>query len=187
MSVPSARWLQARRAEYTAAVEIPRPRAPATRNERIAGRILSSAVALTATYFFVLLYDMVSPVVFAAVDTGGEAPTRTTTRRSAAGSLIMIVLAGGWAYAVWVSFRYVWSHRFGTVYSRAAMAFAVALGGGSVVQAVFALLVALEVEQGSLTPALITVPVLMGAAAAAFLLGRFLRRRSQQSNESRNV
>ena len=168
-------------------VEIPRPRAPATRNERIAGRILSSLVALTTTYFFVLLYDMVSPVVFAAVDTGGEPATRSTTRRSAAGSLIMIVLAGGWAYAVWVSFRYVWSHRFGTVYSRAAMAFGVALGGGSVVQAVFALLVALEVEQGSLTPALITVPVLVVAAAAAFVLGRFLRGRAQQSNESRSV
>ena len=62
-----------------------------------------------------------------------------------------------------------------------------ALGGGSVVQAVFALLVALEVEQGSLTPALVTVPVLMVAAAAAFVLGRFLRRRAQQSNESRSV
>ena len=49
----------------------------------------------------------------------------------------MIVLAGGWAYA------------------------GVALGGGSVVQAVFVVLVAPEVEQGSLTPALITVPVLM--------------------------
>ena len=168
-------------------MEIPRPRAPATRNERIAGRILSSAVALTTTYFFVLLYDMVSPVVFAAVDTGTEAPTRTTTRRSAAGSLIMIVLAGGWAYAVWVSFRYVWSHRFGTVYSRAAMALGVALGGGSVVQAVFALLVALEVEAGNLISAVITVPVLMAAAAAAFVVGRSLRRRSQQSNESRSA
>ena len=161
-------------------MEIPRPRAPATRNERIAGRILSSVVALTTTYFFVLLYDMVSPVVFAAVDTGGDAPTRSGTRRSAAGSLIMIVLAGGWAYAVWVSFRYVWSHRFGTVYSRAAMALAVVLGGGSIVQAVFALLVALEVEAGSLTPAVITVPVLMAAGAAAFLLGRHLRRRTGQ-------
>lgn len=168
-------------------VEIPRPRAPATRNERIAGRILSSVVALTTTYFFVLLYDMVSPVVFAAVDTAGEAPNRTTTRRSAAGSLIMIVLAGGWAYAVWISFRYVWSHRFGTVYSRAAMALGVALGGGSIVQAVFALLVALEVEPGSLTPALIAVPVLVVAAAAAFVLGRFLRGRAQQSNESRSA
>ena len=168
-------------------MEIPRPRAPAPRNERIAGRVLSSVVALTTTYFFVLLYDMVSPVVFAAVDTVGEPATRATTRRSASGSLIMIVLAGGWAYAVWVSFRYVWSHRFGTVYSRAAMAFGVALGGGSVVQAVFALLVALEVEQGRLAPALIAVPVLMVVAAAALLIGRFLRRRSQQSNESRNV
>ena len=168
-------------------MEFPRPRAPASRNERIAGRILSSLVALTTTYFFVLLYDMVSPVVFAAVDTGGEPATRSTTRRSAAGSLIMIVLAGGWAYAVWISFRYVWSHRFGSVYSRAAMAFGVTLGGGSVVQAVFALLVALEVEQGSLTPALVTVPVLVAAAAAAFVLGRFLRGRAQQSNESRSV
>ena len=81
-------------------MEIPRPRAPAPRNERIAGRVLSSVVALTTTYFFVLLYDMVSPVVFAAVDTAGEPATRATTRRSASGSLIMIVLA----YAVWVSF-----------------------------------------------------------------------------------
>lgn len=168
-------------------MEIPRPRAPATRNQRIAGRILSSVVALTATYFFVLLYDMVSPVVFAAVDTAGVALTRTTTRRSAAGSLIMIVLAGGWAYAVWVSFRYVWSHRFGTVYSRAAMAFGVAMGGGSVVQAVFALLVALEVEPGSLTPAMIAVPLLMVVAAAAFLLGRLLHARSRHSDESRNA
>ena len=168
-------------------MEIPRPRAPATRNQRIAGRVLSSVVALTTTYFFVLLYDMVSPVVFAAVETAGEPATRATTRRSASGSLIMIVLAGGWAYAVWVSFRYVWSHRFGTVYSRAALAFGVALGGGSVVQAVFALLVALEVEQGRLAPALIAVPVLMVVAATALLIARFLRRRSQQSNESRNV
>ncbi len=166
---------------------MPRPRAPGARNERIAGRILATVVALTTTYFFVLIYDMVSPVVFAAVDTAGEAPTRGTTRRSAAGSLIMIVLAGGWAYAVWVSFRYVWSHRFGTVYSRAAMALGAALGGGSVVQAVFVLLVALEVEPGSLTTALITVPVLMVVAAAAFLLGRRLHRRAQQSNESRDV
>ncbi len=167
--------------------ETPRQRAPATRNERIAGRILASVVALTTTYFFVLLYDMVSPVVFAAVESTGEAASRATTRRSAAGSLIMIVLAGGWAYAVWVSFRYVWSHRFGTVYSRSAMALGVALGGGSVVQAVFALLVALDVEQGRLAPALIAVPVLMAVAAVAFLLGRHLRRRFQQSNESRNV
>ncbi len=167
--------------------EVPRPRAPAARNERIAGRILAPVVALTATYFFVLLFDMVSPVVFAAVESTGEAATRVTTRRSASGSLIMIALAGGWAYAVWVSFRYVWSHRFGTVYSRSAMALGVALGGGSVVQAVFAVLVALDVEPGSLTPAVITVPVLMAAAAAALLLGRSLRRRSQQSNESRTV
>ena len=165
-------------------MEIPRPRAPAPRNERIAGRVLSSAVALTTTYFFVLLYDMVSPVVFAAVDTAGEPATRATTRRSASGSLIMIVLAGGWAYAVWVSFRYVWSHRFGTVYSRAAMAFGVALGGGSVVQAVFALLVALELEPGNLAPAVITVPVLMVLSAAALLLARSLRRRFEQSHES---
>ena len=54
-------------------------------------------------------------------------------------------------------------------------------------RAVFALLVALEVEQGSLTPALITVPVLMVVAAAALVLGRFLRGRAQQSNESRNA
>lgn len=168
-------------------MEIPRPRAPATRNERIAGRFLSSVVALTTTYFFVLLYDMVSPVVFAAVDTAGEPATRATTRRSAAGSLIMIVLAGGWAYAVWVSFRYVWSHRFGTVYSRAAMAIGVVLGGGSIVQAAFALLVALEVEPGSLTPALITVPVLVVASAAAFVIGRSLRGRARHSNESRSV
>ena len=76
-------------------------------------------------------------------------------------------------YAVWVSFRYVWSHRLlRTVYSRAAMAFGVALGGGSVVQAVFALLVALELEPGSLAPAVITVPVLMVLSTAAFLLAR---------------
>ena len=165
-------------------MEIPRPRAPAPRNERIAGRVLSSVVALTTTYFFVLLYDMVSPVVFAAVDTVGEPATRATTRRSASGSLIMIVLVGGWAYAVWVSFRYVWSHRFGTVYSRAAMAFGVAFGGGSVVQAVFALLVALELEPGSLAPAVITVPVLMVLSVAALLLARSLRRRFEQSRES---
>ena len=167
--------------------DIPRPRAPASRNERIAGRILAAVVALTTTYFFVLLYDMVSPVVFAAVDTAGEAPTRGTTRRSAAGSLIMIVLAGGWAYAVWISFRYVWSYRLGTVYSRAAMALGVALGGGTVVQAVFALLIALEVEPGELAPALTAVPVLALVAAGAYLLGRRLRERAQQSNESRNT
>ncbi len=172
--------------------EVPRPRAPAARNERIAGRILSPVVALAATYFFVLLFDMVSPVVFAAVESSGAGASRAGTRRSAAGSLIMIVLAGGWAYAVWVSFRYVWSHRFGTVWSRAAMALGVVLGGGSVVQAVFAVLVALQVEPGNLTTAAVTVPVLMAAAAAALLLGRSLRRRSGrssagQSNESRDV
>ena len=164
--------------------EVPRPRAPAARSERIAGRILAPAVALTVTYFCVLVFDMVSPVVSAAVasagDAAGGAATRGATRRSAAGSLIMIVLTGGWAYAVWVSFRYVWSHRYGTVYSRAAAAFGAALGGGSVVQAVFALLVALQVEPGRLAPALTAVPVLMAAAAASFLLGRHLRRRSPQ-------
>lgn len=173
--------------------EVPRPRAPAARHERIAGRILAPVVALAATYFFVLLFDMVSPVVSAAVEsTGAGAASRAGARRSAAGSLIMIVLAGGWAYAVWVCFRYVWSHRFGTVWSRAAMALGVVLGGGSVVQAVFAVLVALQVEPGSLTPAAVTVPVLMAAAAAALLIGRSLRRRSGQrrsgqANESRDV
>lgn len=170
--------------------EVPRPRAPAARHERIAGRILAPVVALAATYFFVLLFDMVSPVVSAAVESTG-AGSRAGTRRSAAGSLILIVLAGGWAYAVWVCFRYVWSHRFGTVWSRAAMALGVVLGGGSVVQAVFAVLVALQVEPGSLTPAAATVPVLMAAAAAALLIGRSLRRRSGQrrsgqANESRD-
>lgn len=164
--------------------EVPRPRAPAARHERIAGRILAPVVALAATYFFVLLFDMVSPVVSAAVESTGAGASRAGARRSAAGSLIMIVLAGGWAYAVWVCFRYVWSHRFGTVWSRAAMALGVVLGGGSVVQAVFAVLVALQVEPGSLTPAAVTVPVLMAAAAAALLIGRSLRRRSEQSNSA---
>lgn len=160
--------------------EIPRPRAPAARAERIAGRILAPVVALTATYFFVLVFHMVSPVVSAAAESTGPAATRGATRRSAAGSLIMIVLTGGWAYAVWVCFRYVWSHRSGNVYSRAATALAAALGGGSVVQAVFALLVALQIEQGRLAPALAAVPALLAAAAACFLLGRRLRRRSGQ-------
>ena len=161
--------------------EIPRPRSPSARAERIAGRILAPVVALTATYFFVLVFDMVSPVVAAAVEsTGQPAAARGATRRSAAGSLIMIVLTGGWAYAVWVCFRYVWSHRSGNVYSRAATALAAALGGGSVVQAVFALLVALQIEPGRLAPALAAVPALLAAAAACFLLGRHLRRRSGQ-------
>lgn len=166
--------------------EVTRPRAPAARNERIAGRILAPVVALAATYFFVLVFDMVSPVVSAAVESTGAGASRAGTRRSAAGSLIMIVLAGGWAYAVWVSFRYVWSHRFGTVYSRAATALGVVLGGGSIVQAVFACLVALQIEPGSLTPAMVAVPMLMAAASASLLLGRFLRERSGQSNESRD-
>lgn len=166
--------------------EVPRPRAPAARHERIAGRILAPVVALAATYFFVLVFDMVSPVVFAAVESTGAEASRARTRRSAAGSLIMIVLAGGWAYAVWVSFRYVWSHRFGTVWSRAATALAVVLAGGSIVQAVFVVLVALEVEPGNLTPALVAVPMLMAAASASHLLGRFLRERFGQSNESRD-
>ena len=164
-----------------------RSRVPGKRHERIAGRILSSLVVLVATYFFLLLYDMVSPVMFTSIEASGEHANRAATRQSAAGTLIMIILVGSWAYAVWVSFRYVWSHRVGTVYSRSAMALGVVFGLGSVVQAVFTLLVALGVESGDLVSALITVPVFMGAAIVAILVGRYLLLRFQQIDESRNV
>ena len=145
---------------------------PTDRIDRIAGRVLAALLALVTTYFAFQAFDMLGPLMGPS-----EAGASVSPRRAALRPALLMIFGFGWAYGVWVSFRYVWSHSRGTVYTRALRGGAVAFAAGSLVQGVFTILVAAGVEQGDLTTSVVLVPFFMVIAAACFVSARSLESR----------
>ena len=109
------------------------PRPPARIVDRLAAILFGSICAIIATYFTILAFDLILPLLHR------ELLTMRATFRVLSGWVLLIVTGCGWLVAVTTSYGYVYYNRRGTVYTKALRVLGLIFAPGAVIQTVITL------------------------------------------------